>query len=219
LGCLVMSGGVFDTKKHTNVKRRAEYRRINVYYKGLEKSKAERARRRRILELQSQGYTIKQIALLLFVSERTVKRDLSRIEPYVKKKMTQLQRELDTELTDWFSGLSLGQQLAVVKKNLKRQRKQEASHRCRSLNVTVDLDEVFAGRFGVLFKPDLPINMDDYGRITLMLEAGGLKQAVARIYVAKSVSGAVVLSTNQSMKDFVGHVFEGTKIVHSTQNK
>ena len=75
----------FDTKKHSNVKRKAEYRRINKYFKGLEKWKQEKLRRKQILDLQDRGLTIRQIAKQLHVSERTVKRDLAKIRPYIRR--------------------------------------------------------------------------------------------------------------------------------------
>ena len=67
---------VFDTEKHSNVKRRAEYRRIKKNYKTLEKFKQEKLRRGQILELQDQGLHLKEIAERLGVSESTIKRGL-----------------------------------------------------------------------------------------------------------------------------------------------
>jgi transcriptional antiterminator len=67
------------------------------------------------MDLQDEGLSIKQIAKQLDVSERTVKRDLARIEPYVKKQWTQLQNEVHDEFIEWFTGLSLKQQLGNTK--------------------------------------------------------------------------------------------------------
>jgi hypothetical protein len=72
---------------------------------------------------------------------------------------------------------------------------------------------VFAGRYGVKFKPDLPINIAEKGRITLELETGGQKQAIARIYVGQIIDGAVNLQTNQSMNQFVKPVLKGLTVV------
>jgi DNA-binding NarL/FixJ family response regulator len=89
-GCFEAEEGVFDTKKHTNIKRRAEYRLIGKYHKSLLRFKEEKARRRRILELQDISLTIKQIALQLGVSERTVKRDLAKMKSYIHRQNMRL---------------------------------------------------------------------------------------------------------------------------------
>jgi len=179
----------------------------------LEKTKAEKARRRRVMDLQDEGLSIKQIAKQLDVSERTVKRDLARIEPYVKKQWTQLQNEVHDEFIEWFTGLSLKQQLVEIRKRLKRKRKIWIAHSRKNLLITINLDSVFAGRYGVKFKPDLPINIAEKGRITLELETGGQKQAIARIYVGQIIDGAVNLQTNQSMNQFVKPVLKGLTVV------
>ena len=85
---------VFDKGKHSNVKRKAEYRRIGKYYKSVDKFKEERLRRKRVLELQDKGLTIKQIALLLGVGERTVKRDLAKAMPSLVRRQKQQLNEL-----------------------------------------------------------------------------------------------------------------------------
>ncbi len=51
-----MSGRVFDLKKQNNLKRRADYRRLNKYVKSLEQTKRERAMRLRVLELWFAGW-------------------------------------------------------------------------------------------------------------------------------------------------------------------
>ncbi len=215
MGCFVLVGRVFDTKRHSNVKRRAEYRRISVYYKGVDKFKAEKARRRRVVDLQDEGLSIRQIAQRLGVSERTVKRDFARVEPYVKKQWTQLQREVDEESLERFMGLSFKAQLKEINRLMKWRRKIAKTHTRKTLTVTIDLDSVFAGRYGVKFKPDLPINIAENGKITLELETGGLKQAIARIYVGEIIHGSANLQTNQSMNDFVRPVLKGLTVMQS----
>ncbi len=169
-----MSGRVFDTEKHTNIKRRAEYRRIKKYYKGLAKAKAEKARRQRILDLQDKGLTIKQIAGQLNVSERTVKRDIEKMMPYLKKLQTQFIRKANEEfLQQLTAGLSLKKQFEAISKYLGNYRRICKPKDCRALQITIDLDSVLRGRYGVVFKPDLPVNMLENGRITLELAAEG----------------------------------------------
>ena len=43
---------VFDVRKHSNVKAKAEYRRIHKNFKSLRKYKEELARRRKVLDLE-----------------------------------------------------------------------------------------------------------------------------------------------------------------------
>jgi DNA-binding NarL/FixJ family response regulator len=88
-GVKISFSSVFDTKKHTNVKCKASYRRINKYYKGIEKTKAVKERRKKILALLDQGLTIKLTAQQLKVSERTVKRDLAEMRVKLRKKRKQ----------------------------------------------------------------------------------------------------------------------------------
>lgn len=109
-----MIGRVFDTKKHSNVKKKAEYRRIHKNTKSLEKYKAEKERRKKILELQNQNLTIKQIAAQLEISERTVNRDLAKTMIYVKKQLTQMSRKEDQETISRFLSMTVTQQLKFI---------------------------------------------------------------------------------------------------------
>jgi hypothetical protein len=88
---------VFDTFRHSNVKRRAEYRRIGRNYKSLRQFKAERLRRLWVLELRRWGFSVRQVALLLNVSERTVNRDLAWVEPGVERWFLEMLRLLGEE--------------------------------------------------------------------------------------------------------------------------
>ena len=105
---------VFDTQKHTNVKRRAEYRRISRYYKGVVKHKAEKQRRRRVLELHGQGLANAQIAKELGVSESTVKRDLHKWRHYVKGRRKTVARKMEQPERGEFRNLNLKQQVDYI---------------------------------------------------------------------------------------------------------
>jgi DNA-binding transcriptional MerR regulator len=211
-----MNSGVFDTKKHTNVKRKPEYRRIRKYYKGLDKFKSEKARRKQVLELQNQGLTIKQIAEHLNVSERTVKRDLAKVMIYVKKKRTQLMLQEREAVIRQMDDMSPKRQLEFILELQERHRRIFKVRKCNSLLVTIDVDAALDGRYAVSFNPRLPVDILENGRITLELAACGRKQAIARIYVGKVVWGSANLQTNQSMNSFVKPVLKGLKVVDST---
>jgi Fic family protein len=81
--------GDSDKRRHSTVKHKAEYRRIGKYYKSVYRYKGELARRKRVLELQNKGLTIKQTAVLLGVGERTVKRDLAKAMPFLVRRQKQ----------------------------------------------------------------------------------------------------------------------------------
>jgi hypothetical protein len=214
-----MKQHVFDTKKHSNIKRRAEYRRIGKYYKSLEKFKGEKKRLNQILALQDQRQTIKQIANQLNISQRTVKRDLAKIAPYIKNRQTHLLLKEDQQTLMKFQSLSsFKEQLAFIHEIREQQKRIWRVRKCDSLWITVDVDAVLAGRDAVHFKPNLPVDMQEDGRITLELSACGRKQAVARIYLGKIVWRQANLQTNQSMNLTVKPTLKGLKIIEPETN-
>ncbi len=202
---------VFDTKKHTNVKRKASYRRINKYYKGIEKTKAEKERHKKILKLLDQGLTIRQTAQQLKVSERTVKRDLAKMRINLRKKRKQLKYS-NREFINQIEKTSLKKQFEAINENLACYGKDRKPINCNNLQIIINLDDVFAGKYGTTFKPKLPVYMFENGRITLELETGGKKQAIARIYVGEITYGSVNLQTSQSMNATVEPLLKGLTI-------
>ena len=110
--------GVFDTKKHKNVKSKPGYRRIRKNYKSTGKYWEERNRRKQVLQLFSQGFKYKEIALRLGVSERTVKRDMAKIRPYyerlVRNHMRRLGEERRAEIERMLEGKSLLERYKIV---------------------------------------------------------------------------------------------------------
>ncbi len=85
--------------KHRN---RPSYRRICVYFKSPKQYQKERQRRPQELKLLSQGCSFLQIAKVIVVSKRTVKRDLKKVERYIKgqinSKLYQKDKEQQAEL-------------------------------------------------------------------------------------------------------------------------
>jgi hypothetical protein len=214
-----MKEDVFETKKHTNVNRKAEYRRVGKYYKGLERFKVEKARRSQILELLHQGLTIRQIAEQLQLSVRTVNRDLAKMKSYINKQHARLIRQADEDSLDYFNSLSLKQQTEYMLRCRDVKRRMVKTRTCKALLITIDVDKALGGRYSaVTFKPDLPVEMLDNGKITLQLQAQGRTQPIARIYVGKIVSGSLNLQTNQSMNQFITPALKGLKIVESNKD-
>ena len=207
-----MRNAVFDTKKHTNVKRKARYRRIGKYYKSLDRFKAEKNRRKQALELQNQGLSIKQIAWQLHVSERTVKRDFAKIMIFIKSKRTQLRRNESFAALAKFQAMSLGGQMQYVKDYEERKRRIYRTPLCNSLHISIDLDQVFGGKYALSYKPKLPVQMHQNGKITIELSTHGKKQNIARIYVGKIASNIACLDTNRSLYTVTPFALKGLQI-------
>jgi predicted transcriptional regulator len=205
--------GVFDTKKHSNVKRHAEYRRIGRYYKSVAEYKAEKQRRRLVLELHGQGLTHKQIAERLGVSESTVKRDLQKWRCYVKGRFKVVSRELERSKLDEFVSLNLKSQVDRIQELSEQSLLRLRTLPCSALVVTVDVDAALEGRYALKFAPRLPVDMLANGKITVELLVQGRRQILGRVYVGEIVNGAANLQTNQSVNALVKPVLAGLRVV------
>jgi DNA-binding CsgD family transcriptional regulator len=219
LDMLKVSGMVvFDTEKHSNVKRRAEYRRIKKNYKTLEKYKQEKLRRGQILELQDQGLHIKEIVLRLGVSESTIKRDLSKMRHYIKGQSNLVARSQSMQSLSEFQSLSLKKQLDFVRELVERERVVRRVRRCSALVVTVDFDAALEGRYALKFKPRLPVDMVEDSRITVEVQICGRRQILGRIYMGRIVHGTANLQTNQSVNVLLKNVLQGLQVVDSASS-
>ena len=207
-----MRNAVFDTKKHTNVKRKARYRRIGKYYKSLDRFKAEKNRRKQALELQNQGLSIKQIARQLQVSERTVKRDFAKIMIFIKSKRTQLRRNESLAERNKIQAMTLMEQMQRIKDYEEQKRRIYRTRQCNSLHIAIDLDQVFGGEYAMSYKPKLPVQMHQNGKITIELLTHGKKQNIARIYVGKIASNTASLDTNRSLYTVTPFALKGLQI-------
>ena len=209
---------VFDTKKHSNVRRRAVYRRVGKYYKSVSVYKAERQRRRRVLELHGQGLTVRQIAEKLGVSESTVKRDLQKWRRYLKGRRRAATRELAFEpgAREEFLGMNLKQQVDRVQELSDQSLLSRRTLPSSALVITVDVDAALEGRYALKFTPHLPIDMMENGKITVELEAHGRKQILGRIYTGEIGDGSINLQTNQSVNVFVEPVLKGLRVVEDS---
>jgi hypothetical protein len=209
---------VFDTEKHSNVKRRAEYRRIKKNYKTLEKFKQEKLRRGQILELQDQGLHLKEIALRLEVSESTIKRDLSKMRRYIKGQFNIVAREVSVQSLSEFQSLSFKKQLSFVRELVERERVMRRVRRCRALVVTVDFDAALEGRYALKFKPRLPVDVVEGSRITVEVQVCGRRQILGRMYMGRIVHGTANLQTNQSVNVMLKNVLQGLRVVDSASS-
>ncbi len=145
-------GRVFVVMKRGNAKSCAEYRRMGKYFKSVERYRLERERRRRVLQLHWQGKSLREIALELGVSERTVKRDFAKVKPYydgqLRRFLDEMAAEQHREVLKMLDGLSLSKRLEFITKLL-RVRKQSRRNRRRSgdacMSLTVDVDAALKG--------------------------------------------------------------------------
>lgn len=193
-----MRGRVFDCRKHSNIKRNACYRRIRGgrYYKSIAKYQSEKRRRKQILKLQMQGYSIKQIAVLLGVSRRTVHRDLEKLRSYTQAKQNQLGWEnfmFRSRLNDRDLAKAICEYREVIRKA--RQRAQ-----VKTLTIRVNVDAAFEGRHSgaVSFVPRLPADVADWGKIAFELQVEKQVLEIACLYTAIPYKNRLILGTNLS---------------------
>jgi len=219
--CLDGVGGlcvlVFDLRRHSNVKRRAAYRRVGKYYKGLAKFKAEKLRRRRVLELRGEGLTVGEVARRLCVSESTVKRDLAKWGRFVKGRLSAVARELGSGENEKFLGLGLKAQVDCIRELGDQSLLSRRTLACSALVVTVDVDAALEGRYALKFVPRLPVDLLENGKITVELRVQGRKQTLGRLYVGEVTGGSVNLQTNQSLNVFVKHALKGLRVVEESR--
>lgn len=150
-----MSGIVFDTNKHSNIKRRAEYRRINKYIKSPAQTKREKTRRIRVLDLWLKNWGIGRIASELGVTTRTVERDLEKLGETIKRRFERCARAASEE-----ERLQLMRQLEELSPVEQAKRLSEFSRsrkgvrrECHKLLVKIDADALRLGGDVLSFKP------------------------------------------------------------------
>jgi transposase len=159
------SSGGFDTKRHGNVKSKADYRRVKKYYKSAGRWRVERERRKRVLRLREEGLSYAEIAERLSVSERTVKRDMAKMKPYYERKVRSYWRRLEAdrraELEAKLEGLSLVQRFNILTKEIVKQKNlfEERKYRRSMMTLTVDLDNTTSGFPAVDASPKPPFEV------------------------------------------------------------
>ena len=202
---------VFDTKKHSNVNRRAKYRRIKKHHKSLEKYKKEQTRRKLIFELEDQGLTNKAIAAKVGISKRTLQRVLDSAKPYIKRnkkhfrdyETPKILKQLDDSIIKINDGvnapLSIKKKLELIRELDICWSKTSRIVTCKELTITIDAEAAVNNHYAIRFKPCLPVNLLEYGRITLELEMFGKSQRIGRMYLGEAKGRCIKLETNQSL--------------------
>ena len=205
---------VFDTVRHTNVQKKAEYRRIHRYYKSVEKYNAEESRRKRVLALWESGVSLKEIAKQVGVSVSTVKQDLNKLSRYIKGRRRRSIEADHEEFRREFRTWSVEKQGAYFRRQRERERN---SQTCKALIITFDFDAALSGRYALIFKPNLPIQVHGQCRVTFVVVACGRRQVLGRTYLYELPDGGVNMHTNDSLKAFIEPVFEGLRVIDSSK--
>ncbi len=180
-----MNGPIFDTRRHSNVKAKAEYRRIGKNFKSLEQLKKERLRRLKALELQRKGLTVKQIAAELKVSERTVNRDLAKLrstlERAFKRTLNSLAEDDQQKLIKELSDLPPDKQAKRIAEFLASRQNLVGHKRVCKLTVTFDVDAALKDQEAVKFKPALPVSLASSGVINFRILHDGKSRYVTQL--------------------------------------
>ncbi len=200
----------FDTVRHSNVQSKPKYRRIGRYYKGVGRYKSEKLRRRKALALQAEGVPLREIALRLGVSQSTVKRDLRKVQRYAKARFNARCLAYDVAFYRELSSLPRKEYEAAL---VRLHKFASRVRKCKALIITLNVDAALRGHRPVSFKPDLPVQMLDNGRITFEFVIGGRRQILGRVYVQKIANGGLSLQTNDSVKAQIKDVLSGLRIV------
>lgn len=113
------------TKSHVPKRKGPYYRKIRRYFKSISQYKKERDRRKQILQMFFVEYRSQQyMANKLGVSVSTVKRDLRKLQGYIKRQnnrvMRQFQEEQRQRLERRMEGLSLRERFDVLSEELER---------------------------------------------------------------------------------------------------
>jgi hypothetical protein len=171
-------GRVFDTMKRVKGKSKPDYRRVVVNFKSTKKYWQERNRRKQVVDLFEQNLSIKQVASKLGVCERTVRRDLAKIEPFYERRVSHLLNQLEEAKNLEFEALSPMQQLKVLELKIKERDKMleqtERREYCRNrLLVTFDLDDLSGGVPRITTMPKETFSMKSPFRIDFAFKKNG----------------------------------------------
>jgi len=120
----------------------------------------ERQRRRKALELVSQGLTLSQIAKEIGVSVKTVQRDLSKLERYVKGQVNRRRHLLDQERRrelESLSATSFLERSKMLSRLLFHTRKlsQKEEYEQHNKTIFLDMDNLSVDGFPRLFAKDV----------------------------------------------------------------
>ncbi len=153
-GGVVEGGGdVFVARKPLGGGSRGGYRRVARYCKSVARWRLERARRREVIRLRLEGKSLVEIAVVLGVSLRTVKRDFARVKPYLKSQLRvrRLQEE-QRRMEAMFGGMSTMERFEALEQLLrfpKKRRRVGKPEEPARVVLVVDVDAALQGKAGL----------------------------------------------------------------------
>ncbi|MFC1487910.1 helix-turn-helix transcriptional regulator [Thermoproteota archaeon] len=150
---------LLDNSRRLKHRKGPEYRKINRYYKSKSQYWSERNRRKKCWELSGQGLTYKQIAEKLGVSEKTVQRDIKKIQPYYfrlcRNYFSRLEQDRIKEFNAELEGKTLHQRFNILSKAMVEQHKlwKIREYRRHSQIISVDMTQQEYGLPKISFIP------------------------------------------------------------------
>jgi transposase len=156
---------LLDNSRLLKKRKGPEYRKINRYFKSKTQYWKERNRRKRAWELSGQGLNYKQIAGKLGVSEKTIQRDIKKIQPYYLRLSRNYFKKLEQERIDNLNaeleGKTLSQRFSILTKKMIAYRyllKQREYNR-HMIKIIIDMDDLTCGFPAIRLWPKLPISL------------------------------------------------------------
>ena len=131
-----------------NDNKTPEYRRMNRYTKSIEQYWRERNRRKKAWQLSGKGFTYKQFATKLSVSEKTIQRDMRKLRRYYIGKFNKACNEIGAErqrrITEKLESLTLHQGFKLLTKLLieQRKRKEAQEYKRHLIKIIIDMDDL-----------------------------------------------------------------------------
>lgn len=124
-----------------------DYRRIRVYFKSSKQYWKERNRRKQILELSNKSLSFGKIAKRIGVNQKTVYRDMQKLERYMKSQINRkaylFQQEQRRQLEE-SSGLSIAERYKALSNLMFRARRlsKKEEYERHNKTIVIDLDNL-----------------------------------------------------------------------------
>ena len=156
---------VLIKKSTKNPPKGPKYRVISKYLKSKNQYWRERNRRKKVWELTGQGFNYKQIAEKLGVSEKTVQRDIKKIQPYYTRLSSKYFRDLEQQrignLNAELEGKTLFQRFNILTKKMVDYRflMKQREYKRHMIKIIIDMDDQTYGFPAIHLWPKPPLSL------------------------------------------------------------